>query len=217
MKSCFLFVFLMISVTIFSQKKISKQFETNANEINIYTAGLDDITLESSDSNFVEVYLYAEDYDEQLIKIDDKTTSLNINFEFKGTQTREVFFRKFITKRLQRANAIVKIPKGKKVYVFGENVDIASKDFNNELAIYIENGIVKLNKILTNVTLKLYSGNVFASTKNTDVDVKSTTGKIKVDEVLKGNKYRTPQNVFTKKLVITTIKGNLFLTTQSFY
>ncbi|MDG1397054.1 MAG: hypothetical protein P8P88_01580 [Polaribacter sp.] len=213
MKS-YIVIFLMVSTTFFSQKKISKQFETDTNEINIYTAGLDNITIENSESGFVEVFLYAEDYDEQLIKINHKNTSVNINFEFKGAQTREVVFRKFITKRLQRAHVIVKVPKNKEVYVFGENVDIESKDFKNNLVIYIENGIVKLNTIKANTILKLYSGNVFANTKTARVNVKTVHGKIEVNGILKEKTYQKTSKIFDVEVTITSVKANVFLTSK---
>jgi len=211
MKKNFFLSILLFSTVIFSQKEVSKQFQITANEINIYTAGLDDIVLENSTSNFVEVYLSAESYDDQLIKIDNNEKEVNLKFAFEGTETREVIFRKFITKRLQRASAVVKVPEGKKVFIFGENIDIESKEIKNELAIYIENGIVKLNKIQANINLKLYSGNVYASTKNIKLEIKSSNGKIKVDGLLKQKEYHKIPRFSLGDLTITTIKGNVFL------
>lgn len=211
MRIGFVSFFLLISITSFSQKKVSKIFETTSKEINIYTAGLDNLVVQDSNSDFVEVYLIAESYDEQLIKVENTDKTVTIKFDFEGTETREVVFRKFITKRLQRANAVVKIPKNKMVYIFGDNVDIESKSIQNNLAIYIENGIIKLNNINADVTLKLYSGNVYASTKNTMVDVVSNIGKIKVSDVLQeGNYKKTPKNS-KSKLEIATIKANIFI------
>ena len=158
--------------------------------------------------------MQAESYDDQLIKIEQQPSKINVKFDFEGTQTREVIFRKFITKRLQRASAIVKIPKGKKVYIFGENVDIESVNFNNDLAIYIDNGIVKLNTIQANVILKLYSGNVYAKVKNTNIEVISNTGKIEIDDILYEKKYQKVKENDLKKISITSIKANIFLTTQ---
>lgn len=205
-----------MSAILFSQKKVSKQFQTLTNEINIYTAGLDNLVLENADSDFVEIYLYAESYDAQLIKIEEASKELNIKFHFEGTETREVIFRKFVTKRLQRANAIVKIPKGKKVFIFGENVDIESKDFKNDLAIYIENGIIKLNKIQANTILKLYSGNVYADLKNTNIDVTSNSGKIKVDDKLFDKKYQSKNKKNDSSFKLSSIKANVFLTILSY-
>lgn len=205
---------MMNSVILFAQKKVSKQFQTFANEVNIYTAGLDNLVVENSNSDFIEVYLYAESYDDQLIKIDENSKEVNVKFAFEGTQTREVIFRKFITKRLQRANVIVKVPKGKKVFVFGENVDLETKNLKNELAIYIENGIVKLNNILAKTDLKLYSGNVYATIKNTNLNLVSKNGKIKIDDNFYGKRYQNNLETTQKKLSINSIKANIYISSN---
>lgn len=214
MKNTFLFVFLLISTINFSQKKISKKFETKTNDIHIYTNGLDNIILENSISNFVEVYLEAESYDNQIIKIENTKSEVNVDFHFEGTETREVIFRKYITKRLQRASVIIKIPEGKKLTIFGENIDIESKDLKNELGIYIENGIVKLNAIQQNTILKLYSGNVYASTKDINLDIKSSKGKINIDDVNYQIKHQISLKKHLSELKITSIKANIFLRTK---
>ena len=211
MKNYFLSIFLLISAMVFSQKKINKKFQTSVSEINIYTTGLDDIIIKNSNSSFIEVYLEAESYYSQTIKIENSNREANIKFAFEGTETREVIFRKYITKRLQRASVIVKIPKGKKVFIFGENVDIESKNLKNDLAIYIENGIVKLNEIQANTTLKLYSGNVYANLKNTNIDVTSNTGKIKVDDKFIEKTYKLEDKKFKLNFKLSSIKANVFL------
>lgn len=214
MKNIFLSILICFTSVMFSQKKVMKKLQTNAAEITLYTKGLDNIILENSSTEFIEVILEAKSYDEQLIKIteDDKTVAVNFNFE--GTETREVIFRKFITKRLQRATAIVKIPKGKKVYVFGENVDVESKSLRNDLAVYIDNGIVKLNTIKANLLLKLYSGNVYANLKNSNFKVFSKSGKIIVDGIQRAKEYEKVANKSQEKTAITSLKANIFLTTQ---
>ncbi len=214
MKNIFLPLLICFTSVMFSQKKVMKKLQTNAAEITVYTKGLDNIILENSFTEFIEVVLEAKSYDEQLIKIteDDKTVAVNFNFE--GTETREVIFRKFITKRLQRATAIVKIPKGKKVHVFGENVDVESKSLRNDLAVYIDNGIVKLNTIKANLLLKLYSGNVYANLKNSNFKVFSKSGKITVDGIQREKEYEKVANTSQEKTAITSLKANIFLTTQ---
>jgi len=204
----------LISVITFSQKKVSKIFDTTSKEINIDTAGLDNIIIENSDSKFVEVFLFAESYDEQLIKIENINNNVNIKFEFEGTETREVIFRKFITKRLQRANAVVKVPKDISVYIFGENVDVTAKSFENKVSIYIDNGIVKLNKIKAKTLVKLYSGNVYASIKKTNIDVVSDKGTIQIDTITYQKKLQKYFKENSSELSIRSIKANIFLTTQ---
>ena len=214
MKNTFLLLLISLTTVMFSQKKVMKKLQTNAAEITVYTKGLDNIILENSSTEFIEVILEAKSYDEQLIKItaDDKTVA--INFDFEGTETREVIFRKFITKRLQRATAIVKIPKGKKVYIFGENVDVESKSLQNDLAVYLDNGIVKLNTVKANLILKLYSGNVYANLINTNYKVFSKSGKIMVDGVQKEKEYAKVVNTSQEETTINSLKANIFLTTQ---
>lgn len=216
MKKFLILICICFSTAIFSQKKVMKSLQTNASEINIYTKGLDNIILENSSNDFLEVILEAKSYDEQIIKIDADAKKVAIGFDFEGTETREVIFRKFITKRLQRATAIVKIPRGKKVYVFGENVDIESNSLTNDLAIYIDNGIVKLNNILQKTLLKLYSGNVYATTKNTETKIISNLGKINVDDELYEKLYEHQPTNSNRKLEIITIKGNIFITKEDY-
>ncbi|MEN8966680.1 MAG: hypothetical protein ABF250_11890, partial [Polaribacter sp.] len=165
-------------------------------------------------TNFVEVYLYAQNYDEQVIKIDNKEQLVNIKFDFEGAETREVIFRKFITKRLQRATAIIKIPSNKKTIIFGENVDIESKSYKNNLAIYIENGIVKLGTVREKTLLKLYSGNVYAKTQKNSLDLVSKNGKIKIDNTSYNSKHKNRALGAEAKLTIISQKANIYLTTQ---
>lgn len=214
MKKTLILICVCFSTAIFSQKKVMKSLQTNASEINIYTKGLDNIILENSPNDFLEVILEAKSYDEQLIKIDAKANKVAIGFDFEGTETREVIFRKFITKRLQRATAIIKIPKGKKVYVFGENVDIESKSLQNDLAVYLDNGIVKLNTVKANLILKLYSGNVYANLINRNYKVFSKSGKIIVDGAQKEKEYAKVINTSQEETTINSLKANIFLTTQ---
>ena len=52
-------LFFLMSSGAFSQKKIIKKFTTNTKEIAIFTKGLDDLVLENSTSEFIEILLYA--------------------------------------------------------------------------------------------------------------------------------------------------------------
>lgn len=214
MKKSILFIFLLISILGFSQKKILKNVQFNADKVIIYTAGLDDLVLENSTSKNVEVVLFAESYDDQLIKIDESKSELNINFYFEGTETREVIFRKFITKRLQRANAVIHIPKNKKVIIYGENVDIESKNIENPLEIYIDNGIIKLNSPQKSTTVKLYAGNVYLQDKSSTINIISNLGNISIDEVLYEKSYQKKVKKSNNSVFIQSIKANIFLTTN---
>lgn len=212
MKNKFLILILAFSTIIFSQKKVTKKFQTTANKIEISTIGLDDFVLENTDSNFIEITLFVENSNERHIVFEEEQGVANIKFNIIEFKTEETVFRKFITKRLQKASAIVKIPKHKRITIFGNNVDIASKNYHGDLVIFIEKGNVKLNTIQENIEVKLYSGNVYATIKNTNINVVSSIGKIKVDEVLKEKTYKKSSNKFKNNFTAHTIKGNVFLT-----
>lgn len=214
MKKSITYIFLLISFFGFSQKKILKKVQTNADEVVIYTAGLDDLILENSTSNNVEVVLFADSYDDQLIKINENKSELNINFYFEGTETREVIFRKFITKRLQRANAVIQVPRNKKVTIYGENVDIESKNIENQLEIYIDNGIIKLNSPQKNTTVKLYAGNVYLYDTSSSIDIISNLGSININEILYNKTYQKKVKKSNNSVYIQSIKANIFLTTN---
>ena len=214
MKYKLILFFFLISIVSFSQKKVIKKFETQSKEIEILTNGLDDFILENSTSGFVEIILFAENPDEQHILVNSENNVLLVEFKITEIQPEETVFRKFITKRLHRASAIVKVPKGIKTTIFGDNINIESKDFEEGLSIFIENGIIKLNQIKENTQVKLYSGNVSGILRNTNVDVNSKLGKIKIDEDFYEKTYQINSKINQQKLGITTIKANIFLTTK---
>ena len=211
MKKLVFISFLFFVVVSFSQKKVVEKFESKLTDIIISTEGLDDFVIENSISGYVEIILFAENSNQQHILIEEKNNEIQVQFKLDKIQEKEIIFRKFITERLQRANAIIKIPKAKKVTIYGENIDIESKSIQNDLEIYIENGIVKLNEIQKNTSLKLYSGNVYGVPKDCNIDVISRNGKIKIDSILHEKKYKRKLKKYSKAITITSIKANIFL------
>lgn len=214
MKFAIQIALVLISTSFFAQKKVLKKFQTNAPSINIHTEGLDNIVLENVKGDLLEVWLYAEDYDHQIISIDSKPNEVNIGFEFEGFETREVIFRKYITKRLQRAYAVVKIPENKKVTVYGTNVDINSKNLKDDLDIYIDNGIIKLNSVLANTLVNFYSGNIYATVNNTNLQITSAEGNINWNAKPYDKEIQRFSEDHKKKLQIETVKANVFLTSR---
>ena len=214
MKKQLLFLFMMISITFFAQKKVGKDIETSQKEIEISTVGLDDFVIENSNSKFVEIILFAENIHEQGIIFAEENDKVSIKFQLDSLLIEEAVFRKFITKRLQRAYAIVKIPKDKNLTIYGENHSIESKNFRGDLTIYIEKGIVKLNTIQSNTVVKMYAGTIFATAKNKNINLHSNIGNITVDEVLYQKDFKKIISDTSKSLSINTIKGIIFVSTQ---
>ena len=205
-------LFFLMSSGAFSQKKIIKKFTTTTKEIVIFTEGLDDLVLENSTSEFIEILLYAEDPNKQHIVIEEKSTKTDIKFKIPVFKSEDAVFRKYITKRLKRASVTIKIPKNKEVSIFGEHINIASKSYNGNLNVLIEKGIVKLDTIQQNLVLKMYEGNLFGVLKQSNLTIASKIGKIKIDAVFYKKKYKENRMDTSKEISITTLKGNIFLT-----
>jgi hypothetical protein len=204
--------FFLMSSGAFSQKKIIKKLTTNTKEIAIFTKGLDDLVLENSTSEFIEILLYAEDPNKQHIVIEEKSTKTDIKFKIPVFKSEDAVFRKYITKRLKRASVTIKIPKKKEVSIFGEHINISSKSYNGNLNVLIEKGIVKLDTIQQNLVLKMYEGNLFGVLKKSNLTIASKIGKIKIDAVFYKKKYKENRTDTSKEIAITTLKGNIFLT-----
>lgn len=214
MKKIVLIIFLFAAIALFSQKRVVKKFETNLQEIEISTIGLDNFILENSTSEFIEITLFAENPNEQHILLNTENNVVQIAFIIEELQSEETIFRKFITKRLQRASAIVKIPKGKKATIFGENINIESKSYQGGLAVFIDEGILKLHEIQANTVLKLYEGSIYATLKNVNIELTSKFGKIKVDDTLYEKVYQNKLEKSPKNFTVTSLKANIYLTTQ---
>ena len=192
-------LFFLMSSGAFSQKKIIKKFTTNTKEIAIFTKGLDDLVLENSTSEFIEILLYAEDPNKQHIVIEEKSTKTDIKFKIPVFKSEDAVFRKYITKRLKRASVTIKIPKNKEISIFGEHINVSSKSYNGNLNVLIEKGIVKLDTIQQNVVLKMYEGNLFGVLKQSNLTIASKIGKIKIDAVFYKKNIKKTEWIRTKK------------------
>jgi hypothetical protein len=211
MKKIIIISFLCISTVIFSQKKAVQKFETDLKTIEISTEGLDDFVIENSTTNFIEIILFAENPNKQHIVFTKNKNEVQVEFQLEEMQRDETIFRKYITERLQRAHAIIKIPKEKSVTVYGGNINIESKNYQGDLNIYIEKGILKLNKIKASVYVKLYVGSVFADIKDAEINVVSNYGKIEVNDVLYEKKYQKVSEKAQLKFSVNSMKANVFL------
>ncbi len=198
----------------FSQSKSLKKFETKINEIEIYTDGLDDIIIENSNSNFIEVQLVDKNLSNYQIVYSEEFNLIKIQFEIINSKSKTIVFRKFITERLNRVSAVIKLPKNKNITVFGDEINIESKKYLGSLNIYIEKGILKLHEIYSNLLVKMYEGNLYATIKNADLSIYCKYGKVKINNQLKSMPYQNTDDIIEKKVLINSIKANIFLNTK---
>ena len=212
-KSAVFFFLLFLPQIIGAQKKVIKKVQTTATQVEISTIGLDDFVLKNSNSEFLEIYLFAENPSNQHIVYNASDDIAKIEFQIPAMVKEAPVFRKFITKRLQRASAIIKIPKNKAVIIFGEEINIAAKSYGGPMDIYIEKGLIKLDTIQKKTKVKFYEGSVLATLRAPNIDVTSTRGTIAVNkEIQQENFYKKTKNT-SQNFTIRTTKGNIFLTT----
>ncbi|TYQ00034.1 hypothetical protein C7447_101642 [Tenacibaculum adriaticum] len=191
-----------------------RSFDTSVNEIELSTTGLDEIQIINSESNSIEVSVFDENPNSHYIIVDEENDLLKIEFNLQFINDESTVFRKFITERLNRASAVVKIPKNKSIIIYGTNIDLISKNYEGDLKIYIDKGLLKLNKVEGNIEAKLFQGNVFAEVKNSNIEVVSNNGKIMVNEEIHSKKYKKSSKFTSKIFKITSINANVMLTTK---
>lgn len=214
MKIHLIIIVCLISKVILSQNKVLQKFETELKEIEISPQGLDDVVIENSKSKFIEIYLNTENIGQQNIVYKEFNNRVKIQFEIPYTKKEDKVFRKFITKGLYRANAIIKVPKNKLITVFGDEINLESKSYKGDLKIFIENGILKLHTIYANLEVKMYSGNLYATLNNGMIDVVSKNGKIKLNNVLVKQINQNNEAELAKEISIHSLNANIFLTTK---
>lgn len=214
MKIHLIILICLVSKVTLSQNKLLQKFETQLKEIEISTQGLDDVVIENSTSKFIEIYLITENIGQQNIVYKELSNRVKIQFEIPNNKQEDKIFRKFITKGLFRANAIIKVPKNKLITFFGDEINLESKSYKGDLKIFIENGILKLHKIYANLEVKMYSGNLYATLNKGMIDVVSKNGKIKVNNVLVEEIDQRQEVELDKEISIHSLNANIFLTTK---
>jgi hypothetical protein len=214
MKIHLIILICLVSKVTLSQNKLLQKFETQSKEIEISSQGLDDVVIENSTSKFIEIYLITENIGQQNIFYKEFNNRVKIQFQIPNNKQEDKVFRKFITKGLCRANAIIKVPKNKLITFFGDEINLESMSYKGDLKIFIENGILKLHKIYANLEVKMYSGNLYATLNKGMIDVVSKNGKIKVNNVLVEEVDQNQEVELDKKISIHSLNANIFLTTK---
>ena len=96
MKIHLIILVCLVSKVVLSQNKVLQKFETQLNEIEISTQGLDDVVIENSKSKFIEIYLITENIGQQNIVYKELNNRVKIQFEIPNTKQEDKVFRKFM-------------------------------------------------------------------------------------------------------------------------
>ncbi len=215
MRILFLFIVVVCSnLSLIAQKRVVKSISYNSNSLEVSTLGLDEIKIENGESDKVEVVLVAENASKQFVIFEEEEGKLLLRFQLQRLKPESSVFRKFITERLERGSAILRVPKNTSVKISGENCNVIVNADLKELSLDLLNSIIRLNKTPKQASFQFYAGNLFTKMSNQSIDVESNTGTISVD----GQKRNTKSFKIVQKnapnLRIRTIKGNIFLTSQ---
>jgi hypothetical protein len=212
-----LIALLLISSFIFSQEKLIKTREVQFNEIEINSDGLDDLVIENSSDNQITITLLDEQPNTHTVFFDDETNGvLKVDFKLNFDVYKEQVFRKYITKRLQRARAIIKIPKNKNVIIYGKTIGINSNSYKGDLKFYIDKGNVRLNKVSGNTLVTLFLGNVYGQIREkTNLNIETNNGEIKINKTkYKGYLYKILTKNAVSNFKVRSINANVFLITE---
>ncbi|CAL2077133.1 hypothetical protein [Tenacibaculum sp. 190524A02b] len=203
------YLFLFSSI-VFSQTEITKQFKPAFKEIEVNTFGIDDLVIEASENDFITVFLLDEHSNTHIVNVEEINNKTEITFKINPIIYKEsnTVFRKFITKRLERARVLIKIPKNKLVTVYGENVGVTSRSYEGTLNIFINKGNIDLQKVSGNTFVSVFQGNIKAEVKKTRLNLETKKGAIKINKKKVSTPYITTDNI-KQELKIVSILGNI--------
>lgn len=211
MKAILKIYLLLFGTVVFAQTEVLKRFKPVFKEIIINTYGLDDVLIEVSKSNYLEVVLLDENRNKHIVTVDQDENKTEISFIQNDNiylEKKDDVFRKFITKRLERAKAIIRVPKKKEVTIYGENVGIISKSYEGTLNIFINKGNIDLQRIIGNTSISIFQGNIKGIVKNTKLNLKTNKGTIKINKKKVNSPHITTDSI-KQELKIVSILGNI--------
>ena len=213
-RNSILLIFSFFFLSTNGQKKSVTTIATSTSVISISTMGLDELILENSTSEEIEITLKAENASKQYILDEEKQFEFHIQFKFPSLKLSNEPFRKYITERLKRASAIIKIPMGKSVIIKGENCDIISSFSGHELSIDMLNSIIRIQSHAKDNFIRFHAGNLYVGTTEVNLDLQTKTGIISHGKVKKEKSYISFKNTLARKTMVRTIKGNIFLSNE---
>ncbi len=216
MKKILLIIFVCFCSLTFCQEKLIEQRDASQNNIEIITDGLDSIIVENSEDNMIEVSLFDENPNTHSILFNEEDGVLRIQFQLNFKTLQNDVFRKYITKRLQKASVVIKVPKNKNIILYGKVISVTSKNYKGDLSIFIDRGNVQLNKIKGNTSVSLFLGNVFSKLKSdSSFDVTTTKGEIVVNKQSYKSRYsQKSDNKSSLNFRVKSINANVNLITE---
>lgn len=206
---------LLFTLGISAQQKISKRIKSDANYVEIRTNGIDNLIIQETDSDELEMTITDQD---GLGVLDDFSCTegrcvVQIKTELKIEHPNTNKINQFPVQPPSNVSAVVKIPKKRKVTVFGDEIDIQTKGYQGTLLILIEKGSIKIDQVKGITDIELNSGSVYANVNKNQLDIKTRKGSILLnDSVQKSPLRRKRKN--SHRFVVKSVNANVVLTEQ---
>lgn len=204
-------IFCVQILSSYAQSKEIKVFDVLAKNIEIDTAHLDEVVIKNSSDDKIHISLSDENTYPLYINVDSEKWVTKVTFEELAKELEAKVFRKYITKRINRASVVIKIPINKEITLLGTNVDIISESYKGNLNIFIDKGYINLYSVYKNANINLFQGNVYLKTLTNNINVVSNKGKIKVNGEIKNSPYQKELIESEKKVTINSIQANVFI------
>lgn len=201
--------------TLVAQQKIIKTVKTDAPYVEVKTDGIDNLVIEESESDQLEMIISDVD---GLGVVDDFSCNdfncvLSIKTQLRVDNPTTNKINQFPLPPPSNVSAIVKIPKNKKVTVFGEMIDIQTQGYEGILRILIDKGNVRIKGIKGITEVDLFAGTVFADINQNALDIKTRKGTISLNEEVQKSPFRKRVKK-AHKLLVKSINANVVLTQQ---
>ncbi len=215
MRSLFFIVFLWVGTGLVAQQKIVRTIQSDATDIYISIEGIDNLTIEESATNSIEMTLLdmnelgvLEDF-----SCEDKTCSLQVKAIVKQRAINDKIHQ-FPLAPPTNVTAILKVPKHKKLTVEGIMVDIQSKGYEGLLKVRIDKGNIRLPNIKGTADIEVFSGNIFATiSKEIMTDIETRKGRVSMDKKQVTSTFK--KNLGQQKgLIVRSINANVVLTSK---
>jgi hypothetical protein len=205
-----------LSTSLLAQHKIVRTLESKATHITIFLEGIDNLKIEESDNQALEMTLL--DLDELGVKegfsCEDKSCVLQIKTVQKKAYKINDKIHQFPLAPPSNVQAVIKIPKHKNVSILSEMIDIQTQGYEGVLQLTIDKGNIRVAEVKNKVILELFSGAIYATIdKETSCDIHTRNGHVSLDQKKLASPYKKEKKS-QKKLEVKSIHANVVLRTK---
>ena len=191
-------------------------FKAMPTDIYISIEGIDNLKIEESDTNSIEMTLL--DMNElgviESFTCEDKTCVLKVKAVVKQTHAINDKIHQFPLAPPSNVTAVVKVPKHKNVTIEGAMVDIQSKGYEGTLKVRIDKGNISIEKTKGIIDVEVFAGVIYATvSKETVLDIQTRKGRISLEKKTIKSPYKKKEKGL-KQLRVRSINANVVLTSK---